>query len=197
MDLLQREGQFVWPKNGGHDDQGAIHTLKFRLCIYLDTYIVSHCSPPADPPGQGRGAGGFGERRRTRRLRADYAPLSCMLFSRCQGQPNKDQSGDPIRRRGETSMPSVRVKRLETHFLLLQRFSATGLMILELNWLDVYKYEKWNAVKVPVCKIGDKFTPKKLLMVEGRTTPPEPINESDLITEMDKNGIGTDATIAR
>ena len=63
--------------------------------------------------------------------------------------------------------------------------------------MNVYKYEKWTAVKVPVCKIGDKFTPKKLLMVEGRTTPPEPINESDLITEMDKNGIGTDATIAR
>ena len=70
-------------------------------------------------------------------------------------------------------------------------------MILELNWMNVYKYEKWTAVKVPVCKIGDKFTPKKFLMVEGRTTPPEPINESDLITEMDKNGIGTDATIAR
>ena len=69
-------------------------------------------------------------------------------------------------------------------------------MILELNWLAVYKYEKWTAVKVPVCKAGDKFTPKKLLMLEGRTSPPEPISESDLITEMDKHGIGTDATIA-
>jgi DNA topoisomerase-3 len=33
-------------------------------------------------------------------------------------------------------------------------------------------------------------------MVEGKTSPPGPISESDLISEMDKNGIGTDATIA-
>ena len=33
-------------------------------------------------------------------------------------------------------------------------------------------------------------------MTDGHTVAPEHINESDLITIMDKTGIGTDATIA-
>ena len=34
-----------------------------------------------------------------------------------------------------------------------------------------------------------------LKIEEGKTTPPSPLTESDLVSCMDKNGIGTDATI--
>ncbi|CAM9368812.1 unnamed protein product, partial [Ectocarpus fasciculatus] len=73
---------------------------------------------------------------------------------------------------------------------------ATGLMIRERNWLDVYRWEKWYANKVPSVHVGDVILPKRLEMTEGRTAPPPPISESDLISAMDSNGIGTDATIA-
>jgi DNA topoisomerase-3 len=77
-----------------------------------------------------------------------------------------------------------------------ERFTATGLMILERNWLEVYPFEHWNAKRVPVLRVGDTFRPKTLLMSESTTSAPEPITESDLIAIMDRNGIGTDATIA-
>lgn len=79
-----------------------------------------------------------------------------------------------------------------------ETFSATGLMVLERNYLDVYsKFDYWKGNKVPKLQVGDKFIPSSLLMKEGQTVPPDPISESDLISAMDKNGIGTDATIAQ
>ena len=77
-------------------------------------------------------------------------------------------------------------------------FTATGTMIQERNWLDVYrKWEKWSGNKVARLAIGDRFVPTKLAITNGMTHPPLPLSESDLITEMDSNGIGTDATIAQ
>ena len=76
-------------------------------------------------------------------------------------------------------------------------FTATGLMIIDRGWLTVYaKYEKWVAKKVPTFQVGDSFPVKKLEMTAGHTTAPVAISEADLIGEMDRNGIGTDATIA-
>ena len=56
--------------------------------------------------------------------------------------------------------------------------------------------EKWNTKKIPVFRVGDEFIPRRLTMTEGKTTAPLPLSESDLIAQMDANGIGTDATIA-
>ena len=78
-----------------------------------------------------------------------------------------------------------------------ERFNTSGLMILERNWLDIYsQYEHWSANKIPLLRLGDSFQLKSLLMCEGRTTAPQYISESELISTMDKHGIGTDATIA-
>eukprot|EP00606_Chrysophyceae_sp_TOSAG23-5_P001450 GSChrysophyteH2.ASY1.ANO1.1140.1 assembled CDS len=93
--------------------------------------------------------------------------------------------------RGFQSTLTVRVPDLQG-----ECFSATGLKITEKNWLDVYKFEHWSAKKVPNLKVGDTFEPSTFVMEEGHTVAPSPISESDLIGVMDKNGIGTDATIA-
>ncbi|KAF1333777.1 DNA topoisomerase 3-alpha, partial [Globisporangium splendens] len=77
-----------------------------------------------------------------------------------------------------------------------ERFTASGLMIVERNYLDIYKYEKWNASAIPVYQQGDTFEPSTLTMIAGETAPPPLLSEADLISKMDSNGIGTDATIA-
>jgi DNA topoisomerase-3 len=78
-------------------------------------------------------------------------------------------------------------------------FYATGLMISEKNWLEIYSpWERWSTGQgeLPYVEVGTRIRPSSLVMREGRTTAPPPISEVELITLMDKNGIGTDATIA-
>jgi DNA topoisomerase III len=81
-----------------------------------------------------------------------------------------------------------------------EEFTATGLMVLEKNWLEIYHpWEEWGTGQgeLPHVEIGSRVTPFSLLFKEGCTTPPQPISEVELITLMDRNGIGTDATIAQ
>jgi DNA topoisomerase-3 len=73
-------------------------------------------------------------------------------------------------------------------------------MIEQKNWLEIYQpWERWQTGQgeLPRVQVGSRVTPSSLLMKDGRTTPPQPISEPELITLMDKCGIGTDATIAQ
>lgn len=76
-----------------------------------------------------------------------------------------------------------------------EEFKANGLVIKELNWYEIYPYEKWNAQYLPEYTQGQVFKPSKLELKKSQTTPPQLLSESELISLMDKNGIGTDATI--
>jgi DNA topoisomerase III len=81
-----------------------------------------------------------------------------------------------------------------------EEFTSTGLMILEKNWLDIYHpWERWSAGQgeLPPLQVGSRIRPASLLMKSGQTAPPQPISEVELISMMDRNGIGTDATIAQ
>ncbi|KAL7489604.1 hypothetical protein ACHAW6_015258 [Cyclotella cf. meneghiniana] len=81
-----------------------------------------------------------------------------------------------------------------------EEFVAKGLMILERNWLEIYQpWERWSTGQgeLPKARVGSRIVPTSLLMNQGQTSPPEPLAEVDLIALMDKNGIGTDATIAQ
>eukprot|EP00546_Thalassionema_frauenfeldii_P005764 CAMPEP_0178909288 /NCGR_PEP_ID=MMETSP0786-20121207/8421_1 /TAXON_ID=186022 /ORGANISM="Thalassionema frauenfeldii, Strain CCMP 1798" /LENGTH=833 /DNA_ID=CAMNT_0020581337 /DNA_START=2085 /DNA_END=4585 /DNA_ORIENTATION=+ len=80
-----------------------------------------------------------------------------------------------------------------------ENFTAKGLMILEHNWLEIYApYERWSTGQgqLPHIEVGSRIAPSSLLLQEGRTTPPRLLSEAELIALMDRNGIGTDATIA-
>nr|XP_002732450.2 PREDICTED: DNA topoisomerase 3-alpha-like [Saccoglossus kowalevskii] len=75
-------------------------------------------------------------------------------------------------------------------------FTAQGLMIIARNYLDVYPYDKWNAKIIPRFQQGEEFQPTAIEMVDGETTAPPLLTEADLISLMEKHGIGTDATHA-
>lgn len=78
-----------------------------------------------------------------------------------------------------------------------EKFTADGLVVLERNFLDVYPWAKWETTKqLPRLEMNQECTLLKAEMKSGKTSPPKPMTESELIMLMDANGIGTDATIA-
>ncbi|KAI0786764.1 DNA topoisomerase [Abortiporus biennis] len=78
-----------------------------------------------------------------------------------------------------------------------EEFYASGLTVLERNYLEVFPYDKWADKEIPHFNQGQQFTPTVCELREGQTTRPNLLTEADLVTLMDKNGIGTDATIAQ
>lgn len=77
-----------------------------------------------------------------------------------------------------------------------EEFTTSGLIIHELNYLEVYVYFKWNAKEIPKFLVNEEFIPNSVLMNESKTVPPKLLTESELIALMEKHGIGTDATHA-
>ncbi|XP_037545396.1 DNA topoisomerase 3-alpha [Nematolebias whitei] len=77
-----------------------------------------------------------------------------------------------------------------------EKFSASGLMIIARNYLDVYPYDRWSTKLIPVFEQNSQFQPSAIEMVDGQTSPPQLLTEADLISLMQKHGIGTDATHA-
>ncbi|KAG8891714.1 DNA topoisomerase [Tulasnella sp. 408] len=76
-------------------------------------------------------------------------------------------------------------------------FYATGLVVLARNYLDVYPYDKWGDKALPDFEEGQEFMPGVCELRDGQTSQPNLLTEADLVGLMDKNGIGTDATIAQ
>lgn len=76
-----------------------------------------------------------------------------------------------------------------------ESFRARGVMVTALNYLEIYTYENWNDQRIGQFTPHQEINPHSLELLEGLTTPPKLLSESELIGTMDKNGIGTDATI--
>lgn len=77
-----------------------------------------------------------------------------------------------------------------------ERFWATGLMVTDWAWLDVYPYTSWGgAGELPTFVRGQWVVPLELTLRSGATQPPPRLAEADLLAAMDRHGIGTDATM--
>lgn len=54
----------------------------------------------------------------------------------------------------------------------------------------MYVYDKWTGKEIPEFREGEEFIPTVCELKEGQTSPPNYLTEADLVTLMDKNGIG-------
>uniref|UniRef100_A0A060T6F5 DNA topoisomerase n=1 Tax=Blastobotrys adeninivorans TaxID=409370 RepID=A0A060T6F5_BLAAD len=77
-----------------------------------------------------------------------------------------------------------------------ESFTASGLVVTERNFLDVYPYMTWKGNTIPAFQQGDAVNITSAQLKDGKTSPPDYITEPELIALMDANGIGTDATMA-
>lgn len=82
----------------------------------------------------------------------------------------------------------------------VEEFTATGLIITDQNWLEIYQpWERWSVGQgeLPLLQVGSRVTPTALVIKQGQTSPPIALSESELINLIHRNGIGTgtDATV--
>ncbi|WNY27344.1 DNA topoisomerase [Methanolapillus ohkumae] len=73
-------------------------------------------------------------------------------------------------------------------------FDVTGSMKKSSGWLLIYDYETKKDKLLPQIREGDILFVKKIQNTASKTAPPKKLMESELLTLMDKNGIGTKAT---
>lgn len=78
-----------------------------------------------------------------------------------------------------------------------ETFFASGLLVLQKNYLLIYPYDKWeSSQQLPRFTVGESFEPTEANITDGETSAPGYLTEPELISLMDANGIGTDATMA-
>lgn len=106
------------------------------------------------------------------------------------------------------SAPAVAHKTTVRMLMGGEAFTATGLMIKEMNYLDVYgkgpvggprldpSYDSWSNNTLPTYHVGQQFTPTTLRLDQSQTAAPALLSEVDLLQKMENHQIGTDATQA-
>ncbi|MBP2031250.1 DNA topoisomerase-1 [Methanohalophilus levihalophilus] len=83
--------------------------------------------------------------------------------------------------------------RLEIH-VKDEPFDSKGSVLREKGWMEVYPYETSMEKLLPSVKEGDTVGVNELKNTKSATSPPKRLTEAELLTLMDKHGIGTKAT---
>ncbi|KAJ1298658.1 hypothetical protein BS78_01G470500 [Paspalum vaginatum] len=93
------------------------------------------------------------------------------------------------------SQPAVGAETTVEIDIAGEQFNASGRVVLAKNYLDIYCFDSWGGTLLPTYSIGQQFVPTTLTLDSGVTRPPPLLTEADLLSCMDKAGIGTDATM--
>jgi len=73
-------------------------------------------------------------------------------------------------------------------------FDSTGSVQIYAGWLRVYPFETKNDKLLPLVREGQDIGVKKITNTRSKTSPPKKLTEAELLTLMNKHGIGTKAT---
>lgn len=63
-----------------------------------------------------------------------------------------------------------------------EEFLATGLMVEDKGYLEVYPYDKWADKELPIYIQGEELKDFQVNMANGMTQPPELLNEGTFLT---------------
>ncbi|XP_027545379.1 DNA topoisomerase 3-beta-1 isoform X2 [Neopelma chrysocephalum] len=77
-----------------------------------------------------------------------------------------------------------------------ERFTSVGKVVTSPGFTEIMP---WHSIpleeSLPRCEKGDLFPIGEIKLLEKQTSPPDYLTEAELITLMEKHGIGTDASI--
>jgi DNA topoisomerase III len=84
-----------------------------------------------------------------------------------------------------------------------ESFYAKGRVVLDSGWRKVYgqagatdEEAEEKEQLLPALNIGESLTPKKVELLKDFTKPPQRFSEAELLSQMEKNNLGTPATRA-
>lgn len=73
-------------------------------------------------------------------------------------------------------------------------FDGSGSVVKDEGWMNVYPFEVKKDKFLPNINENECIDIKSIKNISSKTTPPKHLTEAELLTLMDKNGIGTKAT---
>lgn len=92
-------------------------------------------------------------------------------------------------------MPAAVFEKTHLHLLVHEEpFDSSGTVLKDSGWLKAYPFENKKDKLLPFVERGQKVGIKRLSNTKSKTSPPKKLTEAELLTLMDKNGIGTKAT---
>lgn len=75
-------------------------------------------------------------------------------------------------------------------------FSLSGTAIIDPGFIAITPWVKLSSKIIPLFEKGEKYQLDELTISENQTTAPNYLSESELMSLMENNGIGTDASMA-
>ena len=77
-----------------------------------------------------------------------------------------------------------------------EQFKLQGKVLVRPGFLEIMHWHLGEDAAIPDFQVGEEVEVTSSRILEGRTEAPGYLSEADLISKMEKNGIGTDASIA-